>query len=217
MKYSELMLLESDVSIYLMEKTIIGDDTEPVEESVSKDVDRMFKYRNAYANAYVFDENERYVEKSNEKVKADKGGYTFAKVMNKLSSVIAGLGTGAALIGKLSEDKTATALGTAVAISGILSRVRFSKKYVEKQGQKYESSLTSLLKELDFLKHDVIRADENRNMSEEDKKANKRKISSKATIKRIEEIQKNINQIRNKLLNENTKIDGFTLKYKDIE
>ena len=217
MKYSELMLLESDVSIYLMEKTIIGDDNEPVEESVSKDIDRMFKYRNAYANAYVFDENERYVEKLNEKVKADKGGYTFAKLMNKLSSAIAGLGTGAALIGKLSDDKTATALGTAVAISGILSRVRFSKKYVEKQGRKYESSLTALLKDLEFLKHDVTRADENRNMSEEDKKANKRKISSKETIKEIEKIQKNINQIRNKLLNEHTKIDGFTLKYKDIE
>lgn len=222
MRYSELMLLESDVAVYLANKYMECNDIVSVEESsVDVDIDGLYKKYKKYPDLYaVVDGEASHAKNTNKRIKRDEGGYNFAKLMNKLSGSITGIGTGAALVGKLSDNKIATAFGMIVAISGILSRVTFSKKYIEKQGKKYERSLTMMMDDLDRLKHEIPNAAEDylQNLESNDIPANViegTRHRARGIVKQIEQIQKNINKVRNKLLDENPNMSGSRHKYND--
>lgn len=222
MRYSELMLLENDVSLYLANKYMECAEIVSIEESsVDVDISALYKEYKKYPDLYaVVDGEASHAKNTNKSLKKDEGGYNFAKLMNKLSGSITGFGTGAALVGKLSDNKIATALGTAVAISGILSRVTFSKKYIEKQGKKYERSLTRMIDDLDRLKHEIPSAAEDylQNLEDGDISANViegTRHRARGIVKQIDQVQKNINKVRNKLLDENPDMSGSRHRYND--
>ena len=213
MKYSELMLLENNVVDYLVEcYTMEAVNIDIVEEgrkpsNVSKEVNKLFKNKNDYMYTRVFDDSEKNIKRVSDKVESDKTKYEVSKLINKLSTLITGLGTGTALIGKLSDSKTATILGAAVTVSGLISKVCASKKTVEKNADKYDSSLRTLYTKLDVLKDNLDRADDDLiNFQKErglkhvtTKKELGRLCSRTDAIRQIERIQANINSASNKL------------------
>lgn len=201
MKYAEMILLQNNICRYLSECYSDVNCTKPIEEGddVSKDIDKMFNHKNKYQQIYVFDASEQHIRKLSDDVKADKNGYEFAKLINKLSASITSIGTGTAMIGKLFDSNTAVLLGTAVAISGILSCFRFSNKYVEKQGDNYVKKLSSLKYDLDLLKEDLENADDDimdyiHKFGKTEKGINVKASRNKA-YRDIEEIQRNIDRI----------------------
>lgn len=214
MRYSELMLLESDVVGYVIEGSIMND-ANIIEEArkpsdVSKEVDRLFKKKKDYLHTSVFDDSERNVKRKSDRVESDKTKYEVSKLINKLSTLITGLGTGTALVGKLSDSKTVTMLGAAVTISGLISKVVYSKKTVEKNANKYESSLLALYIKLEDLQDDLDKADDDliefqrtNTLSRIDTKTSlKRSRHRREAIAQIKKIQSNINNALDKLNNE---------------
>lgn len=201
MRYAELILLQNNVCRYLSECYNITNENTPVKEgdNISKEINNMFKHKNKYRQIYVFDASEQRIRRLSDNVKSDKNGYEFAKLVNKLSASITSIGTGTALIGKLVDSKTAVVLGTAVALSGILSCFRFSNKYVEKQGDTYVRELSSLKYELDVLKEDLYDVDDEitdyiNRFGKVEKGINVKASRNKA-YQDIEKIQHNIDRV----------------------
>lgn len=212
MRYSELMLLEENVVDYLVECYINDDPIDPVEEAgyydqpnIERDVDKMFKNKEKrYIHSDVVSKSEGDIRSSSDKVTDDKKEYQLSKLMNKLSGTITGVGAGTALIGKLGDSKLGTALGTAVAISGIISRIRFSKRHIQKERRRYESDLNSLSEKLDKMKEDLKKADDEtykvQGKMGVDKAKTEKILSKKEAYSQIEAIQRNINKVKASLM-----------------
>ena len=218
MKYSELMLLEENIIDYLVECYINDGDNEPVEESKSgkpnlkKDVDKLFKNKEKrYLHSDVISGYEGGIRSASEKATEDKKQYQFSKLMSKLSGALIVIGGSTGAAGLLTDNNVITALGNAVGISGIISKIRFSEDHIAKKGRRYESDLLSLSEKLEQMKKDLNKADDEMYRVQDklgiDKSKTKKSISKKEVYRQIDKIQRNIDKARSSIIADDGKND----------
>lgn len=146
MRYSDLMLLESDVVGYLLDSQLqtvaealeVSNVIEPVTERLSnKDI--MKSIDKIGLDDGVM--NGEYLVNAKSDIKYAKKKYDFSVLMKNLTACMVTIGTGTAIVGKISDGKLVTALGSAIAIVGILGRMNFNDKKIQKNAKNYASEL----------------------------------------------------------------------------
>lgn len=156
MRYSELMLLEDNVTNYLLEsymQKIVDslDNVSPLYENTVIDNDIVME-RNRSGIEIMRDIDKiglddgaqmtgDYLLGAKRDIKNARKKYDHDVLMRSLSYYFGAIGAGTAIVGKITNGKLATALGGAIAVVGLLSRIKFTDKKIAKDAKKYASEL----------------------------------------------------------------------------